>query len=216
MIKALVDADLITGLVGGDGDGVAMPAAFDGVPLDRLRHVGGQIVDVAVRDAFHIDSLGRKRVEQLDPAWPEIACAWDDILIRDDLGWRVELAGDRLAAARDRAKLAIDVAAESARLRFITPGAGQAMVYQAKGQEARAALADPAPTAEAYPLLAASLGIDGETITSVAEAILAIELQWRAVAAQIERARLVAKRDVGDAADVEAVAAIVAAQIWPE
>lgn len=215
MIKALIDADLIVGLVVGDGDGVEMPETIAGLPLDRLRHIDGAIVDIAAREAFYIDGLGRKRVDQLDPAWPEIACVWDDALIRDGEVWRVESAGDRLTATRAGALNSIDVAAEFARLRFITLGAGQAMVYQAKGEEARAALADPTPLPETYPLLAASLGIDGETIAEVAEAILAIETQWRAVAAQIERTRLVAKRDVGAAADVDAVAAIVAALTWP-
>lgn len=216
MIKALVDADLIVGLVIGDCDGVPMPEALEGVTLDRLRYIGGIIVDAAARDAFYIDDLGRKRVEQLDPAWPEIACVWDDILIRDGADWRVENASDRLTATRAKALISIDVAAEVARLRFITPGAGQAMVYQAKGEEARAALADTAPTPDAYPLLAASLGIDGETVSEVATAILAIETQWRVVAAQIERTRLLAKRDVGAAADGDAVAAILAALTWPE
>ncbi len=61
------------------------------------------------------------------------------------------LTGDALAALKAALCAAIDAEAERQRLRFITPGAGQAMTYARKLEEAKTATIDPSPTAEAYP-----------------------------------------------------------------
>lgn len=112
---------------------------------------------------------------------------------------------------------AVDGAAETERLKYVTPGAGQAMEYQQAAAEARAVLAaggnlDPAD----YPMLAASLGIDGDTILAVATAIAQRERDWIQIGAAIKRVRLQARAAIEAAADHDAVHAVYAGIVWPE
>ena len=82
------------------------------------------------------------------------------------------------------------------------------MVYMHKYSEAIACLADVAPAAEKYPLLNASIGIDGDTLSEVANNIRGVADVWISIAAQIEKVRLSGKRGVMQAAKtVDAVAA---------
>ncbi len=124
------------------------------------------------------------------------------------------LTGDALAALKAALRAGIDAEAELQRLRYITGGAGQAMTYARKTEEAKAASVDLAPTAEAYPLLAASVGIDGADIAEVAAVVLAMDAQWSIIGAAIEAARLAAKKAVSDAGD-EASARAAAVVTWP-
>jgi hypothetical protein len=106
----------------------------------------------------------------------------------------------------------IDEQAEVIRLRYLTPGAGQAFVYVLKGQEASAAVADPAPTQDRYPLLSASLGIDGDTLAEVATTVLSAAATSTGILVYVEFARLAAKRAITAAATTaEALAAFDAA-----
>jgi hypothetical protein len=124
------------------------------------------------------------------------------------------LTGDELAALKAALRAGIDAEAELQRLRYITAGAGQAMTYARKTAEAKAASIDPAPTGKAYPLLAASVGIDGADIAEVAAVVLAMDAQWSTIGAAIEAARLSAKKAVTEAAD-EASARAAALIAWP-
>ncbi|MBN9430804.1 MAG: hypothetical protein J0I45_00020 [Bosea sp.] len=125
------------------------------------------------------------------------------------------LTGDALAALKAALCAAIDAEAERQRLRFITPGAGQAMTYARKLEEAKTATIDPSPTAEAYPLLAASLGIDGDDVAAVAAVVIAMDAAWTSIGAAIEAARLAGKKTVKDAADEAGARAAAAAVEWP-
>ncbi|HWJ72419.1 MAG TPA: hypothetical protein VNX29_04555 [Kaistia sp.] len=125
-----------------------------------------------------------------------------------------QLTGEALDALKTSLRTAIDAEAERERLRYITAGAGQAMTYARKTEEAKAASADATPTAEAYPLLAASVGIDGADIAAVAAVVLAMDAQWSVIGAAIEMARLSAKKTVTEAAD-EATARSAAVVTWP-
>jgi hypothetical protein len=118
-----------------------------------------------------------------------------------------ELAAKRAAAIRE-----IDAAAERAREQFMTPGAGQALTYQRKLEEARAYANDAAGP---FPLLEASIGADGPDIAAVAATVLATAEAWSIVAAQIEGQRLRAKRAVAAAETQAAIAAELAALTWP-
>lgn len=129
-------------------------------------------------------------------------------------------AGASKAAARAR----IDTAAEYARLRFITPGAGQALIYQRKESQARACLAAHAannpPALGAYPALDAEVGITGADTLGVAQVVVGLADAWGAIADQIEALRLAAKAAIAavpdDAPDLEAqIAAIEAGIVWP-
>lgn len=131
-------------------------------------------------------------------------------------------AAAHLALAIRRAQAEIDGQAEHERLVLITPGSGQAMVYLEKQREARAFQADPAPDEAAYPLLAASVGVDvvpgtGEpvgTMEAAAAVILAIAGEWAQAAASIEGRRRRAKRAAAGAADVASVEAAMTAEGW--
>ncbi len=121
-----------------------------------------------------------------------------------------------LAAMKTAAKTEIDARAESERLKYITPGQGQALTYQRKSDEARRAIKDDDPTSDDYPLLAASIGIDGDTLKAVAETVIFQDNVWAKAGAAIERIRLVAKREVDAAVDCASVSTIVANLDWAQ
>lgn len=105
-------------------------------------------------------------------------------------------------AQRENAAIeAIDTSAEQVRLRFVTPGSAQAMAYQAKIEEAaRWAAAGHPVDLTGFPLIAAEIGISGESAAAVTALWTQMEAQWRQVAAQIEAVRLGAKAAVSAAA----------------
>ncbi|KAB2788127.1 hypothetical protein F9K97_03205 [Brucella anthropi] len=113
-------------------------------------------------------------------------------------------------------KRSVDNAAENERLKYITPGNGQAMTYQQKVTEAQAFKAATNPQQVDYPMLTSEVGITAETLDDVADVVLAAFTQWQHIGAAIEAIRLGAKRDI-DLADDEATArAVVDAIEWPQ
>ena len=76
------------------------------------------------------------------------------------------------------------------RARFITTGAGMAMTYQEKLAQARLALADAQLTEGEYPLLEASVGIEGSSVAEVAQLVVSRYNLWVQVASVIETWRL--------------------------
>lgn len=129
-----------------------------------------------------------------------------------DPNWREPVLGDLKAAF----KIQIDVAAERERLKYITPGNGQAMTYQQKVDEARAFKIASNPKTADYPVLSSEVGITAETLSEVADIVLAAFAQWQLIGAAIESIRLGAKRDIEAAADEPAARAIVDAIEWPQ
>lgn len=118
-----------------------------------------------------------------------------------------------LVSLKQSLKAAIDAAAETERLRYMTGGAGQAMTYARKVEQAKAAIDDADPQPGDYPLLDASVGIDGTDVVSVAAGIVAMDAAWEQVGAAIETVRLSSKRAVDLAEDADAALAIEV--IWP-
>lgn len=123
-----------------------------------------------------------------------------------------------LAALRADAIDQIDAAAEQARLVWITGGAGQAMVYQRKAEEAKAFEAVVAgggtPDPADYPILAAEVGITAPDLPGVVTTVQGLDAAWAQVAAAIEVLRLGAKATVAAAETAEAIQA--ATEItWP-
>ena len=112
-------------------------------------------------------------------------------------------------------KLAVDVAAEAERLKYITPGVGQTMTYQQKVAEAQALKAATNPKASDYPILSSEVGITAPTLGEVADIVLAAFGLWQQIGAMIESIRLGAKRDIDAAEDEAAARAIVDAIVWP-
>lgn len=101
-------------------------------------------------------------------------------------------------AAREIAKKRIDDEAEAFRLNFITPGAGQAMTYQEKRAEADRYVATEG--AGDYPILKASVGIEGEDLEEVVALVHDRLASWTAIAAHVEHKRLGAKKAIDEAA----------------
>jgi hypothetical protein len=100
-----------------------------------------------------------------------------------------------VAGLRAAMRAAIDADAERCRLKYLTPGAAQAMVYQQKAAEADALLAaDGEPDPGNYPILAASVGIEADTLTDIAHLVIGTRMAWTVIAAQIEAVRLGAKQ----------------------
>lgn len=109
----------------------------------------------------------------------------------------------------------VDAQAETERLKYITPGTGQAMTYQQKVAEAQAFKAASNPKPEDYPILGSEVGITAPTLSEVADTVLTAYRQWQQIGAMIEAIRLGAKRDI-DASTTEAAArAVVDAIVWP-
>jgi hypothetical protein len=154
---------------------------------------------------------------------------------RDGTTWVVTYAGataDQIAAG-DAALLAvfkgevkgwIDADAERVRAPYITPGSGQAMTYQEKGEQANAVLdlgeeaANALSEAERvaqFPVLAASVGIEAPTLFAAADLVMSRKEALASLGGAIERTRLGAKKAVGDAADVAGVHAAYGAIVWP-
>lgn len=112
-------------------------------------------------------------------------------------------ASKDLPALRAAAKARVDEAAEAERARLLTPGAGQALVYADKAVEVAVYDGDPDPRPEAYPLLAAEVGVTVSSLAEAAERVRAARARWKAEAATIEARRLRAKSAV-DAATTPA------------
>lgn len=110
-----------------------------------------------------------------------------------------------LAQARALAIRQVDDLAELACQQWASSGPCRNALYLLKREEARACAVDPSPTPEAYPLLAAELGLTGETLAEVATVVLALAAAWITVAATIERTRLLAHVAITAAPTVEAV-----------
>lgn len=111
--------------------------------------------------------------------------------------------------ARAAAVLAIDGAAETARLRYITPGAGQALTYLEKERDARAyaAAGYPSGSLAQYPWVDAERQATGQTGREAADTIIATADAWRAKGAEIDGARRAGKLAVEAAADVPEIEA---------
>ncbi|WP_341893897.1 hypothetical protein [Ferrovibrio terrae] len=118
----------------------------------------------------------------------------------------------RLAGLAVAAAMQVDLAAEQARMRFITPGAGQAMVYQTKIEEAaRWIAAGSPPDLSAYPFIAAEVGLTAPSAAELVALWQTMESGWRTVAAQIEAVRMTGKNAINAAAAGGDPAAITAA-----
>lgn len=112
-------------------------------------------------------------------------------------------------------KRKVDQSAEIERLKYITPGEGQAMTYRQKVDEALAFEAATNPKAVDYPMLSAEVGITAETLGGVAGSVLAAFAKCQQIGAAIEAIRLGAKRDIDAAEDAATAYAIVDAIVWP-
>ena len=114
-----------------------------------------------------------------------------------------------LAPLREAAKAKIDNAAEAERLKYLTNGSAQAMVYRAKQDEA----ADFIANGTIGPFIASEAQALGMTHQQVVDRWVTMQSQWLMIAAQIEAVRLVSK-DAVDAAGTPAAIDAAANVSW--
>lgn len=172
----------------------------------------------AVKDRFHPDFIAT--LVEIDGDMPEIGSAaiksGEEWTFSSPLPAVVDVAAVKAALAAQ-----IDIMAEVERLKYITAGVGQAMEYQQSATEAKACLAaiaaDPeyAPHALEYPMLAASVGVDGATIAEVAVMVNAMHEAWLSVGSAIRATRLGTKLAIDAAETAEAAQAVFDAVVWP-
>lgn len=109
----------------------------------------------------------------------------------------------RLVEAKVAAKRSVDEQAEQFRLRVVTPGAVQQIIYIRKADEAISLLAnytpENPPPAGKFPLMEAEVGYTGATIFDVATVVKAKSDLWTGLAAQVETIRLSAKAQIDEA-----------------
>lgn len=128
------------------------------------------------------------------------------------------LFGPDIARCRALAKRRLNDAAGATRLKYITDAPGQDLTYDRKRREALQAIDDPTPTAQKYPVLAASIGIEVPTtgnaktdFDAVCALVISRETAWAAAASQIEAVRLAGIKQIDAAATVAEVAETVSA-----
>lgn len=103
--------------------------------------------------------------------------------------------------------------AEGERMRYATPGDLMIMTYVEKVAQARAAVEDPDATPDKYPMLAATIGIDGDDVLGVAETVLEANTLWMNINAAIEAERKRCNAEIDAAPDADAVRAVT--PDWP-
>lgn len=122
--------------------------------------------------------------------------------------WSVDAAAQAawLRQRRVEATRGVDGMAEAARQRYLTPGDGMALVYDAKRREAEA-FSNAFYSAETSPLIAAEAARTGKTPAAIAAIWNERAAAWWRIAARIETARFDAKAALDAAADEVAIAA---------
>lgn len=138
----------------------------------------------------------------------------------DEVVWTVTPRD--LATVKAEFKAQVDIDAEAQRLLYITSGAGMALTYSEKKEQALAVLdigseaanALPNNGASEYPLLAASVGMEAASLYEAAELVMSRYEAWVAIGGAIESKRLIAKKAINDASDVQAVKAAYEAIAW--
>lgn len=102
-----------------------------------------------------------------------------------------------LARIKTSATTDIDRMAENIRLKYITGGAGQALVYNEKAEESADYIAAGSPAdLTNYPFIQAEANATGKSATQCANDILAQKAAWITKGAQIEQVRIGAKTTI--------------------
>jgi hypothetical protein len=119
-----------------------------------------------------------------------------------------------LDQAKARAVDRIEAKAEQKRLEYITPGAGMALTYIEKRDQAEQVIRMGEEEAnrmsdleirEAYPTLAATIGVDAPTLWEVANLVMLKAHAWANKSFEIEILRANAKKKIDEAGTVEGV-----------
>lgn len=130
-----------------------------------------------------------------------------------------EIAAAALEAAKNAAAERVDSEAEIIRQRYLTPGAGQAMAYLRKAEQARNVLAG---RGDDVSLLVGLIGVEidpatGDPVASLArlaEIVAATANEWEAAEAAIDATRRAKKIAIAQANRIAQVTAALAVA-WP-
>lgn len=128
------------------------------------------------------------------------------IFSRSETSKALELNG-----CKDNAKDAVYKRMDQIRSQFITPIAGQDMIYMAKEAEALAYVAattEPNTVAgweQDYPFIAGEVGSTGSSPYEVAQVYLNLAAQWRYIGSQLEKVRIETIQAIGTAQSETAV-----------
>jgi hypothetical protein len=180
---------------------------FARVEEDKVAEIIDLPEGIELIDAFH-GSI----ISALVPCSGDVEAGWS---YREGAFSPPAPQGFDLELCKSQMKSSVDASAEIERLKYITPGAGQAMTYAQKAEEARLCLDASGPGPEDYPLLAAEIGITASTLVGVAQVVADANAQWLQIGAAIEAARLSAKKAITEATTVEEAQAAAQSVVWP-
>ncbi len=103
---------------------------------------------------------------------------------------------------KDEAKNQVDQTAESARLRYVTPGSAQAMTYTEKAEEASVYITAGYPVdLTPFPFIQAEVNATGKANNQAADDIMAKKASWKIIGAQIEEKRIGGKVNIDASSD---------------
>lgn len=143
------------------------------------------------------------------------------------IGLRIRPAPPKKEPTLDEAKAQaierIEHKAERKRLQYITPGAGMALTYLEKRDQAEQVIRMGEEEAnrmseleilEAYPTLAATIGVDAPTLWEVANLVMLKAHAWANKSFEIEILRANGKKAIDEAGTVEGVNGALDAIDW--
>lgn len=142
----------------------------------------------------------------------------------DQPAWVVHKTPETLDEIKSALKAGVDAHAELIRSIVMTGGPGQAMTYLEKHNQSQAVieLGEAAANAlseqdrrQQFPTLAASVGIEAASLFACAQLVTTRYETWADLSYEIERARLMGKKSIGDASDAAAARAAYEAITWP-
>lgn len=181
------------------------------------------------------DAIAEERAITMEDVPPHKRALWRPLVIEGDGPIvTISIEPDRVRKIRSERPLAeikaeysasVDADAERERLKYITPGYGQALTYQEKFAQAQAVIAMGRVAADAlseadrraqFPTLAASVGVEAQTLADVADLVVSRYAQFAQLSYSIERARLSGKAAIQAASTADQVKSAYQAIIWTQ
>lgn len=160
-------------------------------PLYNLKMVAEGAGQSNIDKFYYSD--GKLYVEEVEQGALDAALA-SYLLIHDSI---------YLTQIKNAAKNEIDSKSENVRLKYITGGAGQALVYNEKAEESADYIAAGSPAdLTNYPFIQAEVNATGKSATQCANDILAQKAVWITKGAQIEQIRIGSKTTIDLATSV--------------
>ncbi|MBA5760850.1 hypothetical protein H2O73_00730 [Vibrio sp. 404] len=87
-MKAIIEQDLVISL--GDLGDIDVPSHLLTLPVENLRYNGQELINASIISTFYICPSGLKHVVRHNAEWQRLDCTFNEILIKDDTGWRAQ------------------------------------------------------------------------------------------------------------------------------